>query len=328
MTCVGPTFCNIAEHYRRHLHRHDQLHRRVLHAPVRPPPHEPHFRQYASGRVGGGVAPAASHRSGRAPLRHPARPVADSHALRYPWSSRGQLIEVRCPRAVARPRPRDEVPPSLPRVLAARVPRLQRYYGALRFPAVLAVPLRCLRETVPTPCACVRRSAQARRRLGARGVRVRPPPRPVVVEAETVGRPKFLGAPTPVCPVQSTPAGPRAPDQYGAAAWPLVCVKQRLPRKVFRRSIAGRSGSLSTLRRLGYPSRRKTRFQPLVRRYWAGFYPQGPYGRFQSVSLHLILLPQALLGANTSTAASGRFSNLHAPLPPRHPRPVSSYHCR
>src|SRR5262249_35601017 len=147
------------------------------------------------GRVGGGVAPAASHRSGRAQLRHPARPVADSHALRYPWSFRGQLIEVQCPRAVARPRPRDEAPPSLPRVLAARVPRPQRYYGALRFPAVLAVPLRCLRKTVTTPCACVRRSTQARRRLGARSVRVRPPPGPVVIEAETIGRPKFLENP-------------------------------------------------------------------------------------------------------------------------------------
>src|SRR5262245_25034590 len=159
------------------------------------PPRALQCRQSAAGRVGGGVAPAASHRSGRAQLRHPARPVADSHALRYPWWSRGQLIEVRCPRAVARPRPRDEAPPSLPRVLAARVPRLPRYYGALRFPAVLAVSLRCLRETVTTPCACVRRSTQARRRLGARGVRVRPPPEPVVIEAETVGRPKFLGNP-------------------------------------------------------------------------------------------------------------------------------------
>jgi hypothetical protein len=160
-----------------------------------PPPHGAHIRQSASGRVGGGGAPAASHRSGRAQLRHPARPVADSPALRYPWSSRGQLIGVQCPRAVARPRPRDEAPPSLPRVLAARVPRLQRYYGALRFPAVLAVPLHCLRKTVTTPCACVHRSTQARRRLGARGVRVRPPPEPVVIEAETVGRPKFLGSP-------------------------------------------------------------------------------------------------------------------------------------
>src|SRR5262245_20770930 len=136
-----------------------------------------------------------ARRSVRAQLRHPARPVADSHALRYPWSSRGQLIEVQRPRAVARPRPRDEAPPSLRRVLAARVPQLQRYYGALRFPAVLAVPLCCLRETVTTPCACVRRSTQARRRLGARGVRVRPPPEPVVIEAETIGRPKFLGSP-------------------------------------------------------------------------------------------------------------------------------------
>ena len=149
----------------------------------------------ASRRVGGGVAPAASHRSGLAQLRRPARPVADSHALRYPWSFREQLIEVQCPRAVARPRPRDEAPPSLHRVPAARVPRLHRYYEALRVPAVRPVPLRCLRKTVTTPCACVRRSTQARRRLGARSVRVRPPPGPVVFEAETVGRPKFLGNP-------------------------------------------------------------------------------------------------------------------------------------
>ena len=99
----------------------------------------------------------------------------------------------------------------------------------------------------------------------------------------------------PVCRVQSTPAGPRAPDRYGAAAWPLVCVKQRLPRKVFRRSIARRSGSLSTLRRLGYPIRRKTRFQPLVRRYWAGFNPQGSYERFQSATYISSSFPELCL---------------------------------
>src|SRR6516165_7019669 len=58
----------------------------------------------------------------------------------------------------------------------------------------------------------------------------------------------------PVCHVQSTPAGLRTPDRYSAAAWPLVCEKQRLPRKVFRRSIAWLSDSLSTLRRAGYPA--------------------------------------------------------------------------
>src|SRR6185436_3229817 len=60
-----------------------------------------------------------------------------------------------------------------------------------------------------------------------------------------------------VCHVQSTPAGLLSPDRYSAAAWPLVCEKQRLPRKVFRRSIAWLSDSLSTLRRPGCPVRRK-----------------------------------------------------------------------
>src|SRR5262249_5967010 len=69
------------------------------------------------------------------------------------------------------------------------------------------------------------------------------------------------------------------------------------------RSIAGLSDSLSTLRRLGYPSRRKTRIQPLVRRYWTGFPPAG-LQRKVSEYRHLILLSQALLGAITSTDAS------------------------
>jgi len=70
-----------------------------------------------------------------------------------------------------------------------------------------------------------------------------------------------------------TPAGPLAPDHYSAAAWPLVIERQRLPRKVFRRSIAWLSDSLSTLRSAGYPAPRKTCFRPLVRRYRTGFSP-------------------------------------------------------
>ena len=72
-----------------------------------------------------------------------------------------------------------------------------------------------------------------------------------------------------------TPAGLLAPDQYSAAAWPLVIERQRLPRKVFRRSIAWLSDSLSTLRRARYLPRRKSRFRPLVRRYRTGFRPAG-----------------------------------------------------
>jgi hypothetical protein len=51
-----------------------------------------------------------------------------------------------------------------------------------------------------------------------------------------------------------TPAGPLTPDHFSAATWPLVLERQRLPRKVFRRSIAWLSDSLSTLRRIGYPT--------------------------------------------------------------------------
>ena len=49
-----------------------------------------------------------------------------------------------------------------------------------------------------------------------------------------------------------TPAGLLAPDQYGAAAWPLDPQVQRLPQLVFRRSITWLSDSLSTLRRVRY----------------------------------------------------------------------------
>ena len=96
------------------------------------------------------------------------------------------------------------------------------------------------------------------------------------VAEETKGSPKFLGnLDCPFAHVQSTPAGLLAPDQYSAAAWPLVEQRQRLPRKVFRRSIAWLSDSLSTLRRVRYLPRRKTRFRPLVRRYRTGFPPAG-----------------------------------------------------
>src|SRR5262249_3731784 len=71
---------------------------------------------------------------------------------------------------------------------------------------------------------------------------------------ETTGSRKFLGNPDcPFAHVQSTPAGLRSPDHYGGAASPLGSQEQRLPRKVFRRSIAWLSDWRSTLRGAGYP---------------------------------------------------------------------------
>ncbi len=51
-----------------------------------------------------------------------------------------------------------------------------------------------------------------------------------------------------------TPAGLLVSDHCDTAAWPLVCKKQRLPRKVFRSSIAWLSNWLSTLRGVSYLS--------------------------------------------------------------------------
>lgn len=165
----------------------------------------------------------------RAQLTHTARPVTDSRAPCYPWPFSGQLPQVRCPGAVARPQFRDEAPPSLPRVLAARVPRLPRYYGALRFPGVRPAALRCLRATVTPPCACVR-SAQARRRLGARGVRVRPPPGLLLSRERRRGVPSSWGTlPVPM-PCSLTPAGPNTAGHYAASAWPPLASRRRLPR--------------------------------------------------------------------------------------------------
>ncbi len=94
---------------------------------------------------------------------------------------------------------------------------------------------------------------------------------------ETTGPPKFLGNLN--CPFAHVPIRRRQDclhqTVHSAAAWPLVLQKQRLPRKVFRRSIAWLSDSLFTLRRASYPTRRKTRFRPLVRRYRTGFPPAG-----------------------------------------------------
>ena len=75
------------------------------------------------------------------------------------------------------------------------------------------------------------------------------------VAEETTGSPKVPGRPRlSVCACSTpTPAGPRAPDRYSAAAWPWVIERPRLPRGVFRRSIAWLSDSLFTLRRTGYP---------------------------------------------------------------------------
>src|SRR5262245_52883507 len=165
---------------------------------------------------------------------------------------------------------------SLPRVLRGEFPCFGGTIKALRLPAARPAALRCLRLAVPqrplVRFAPQRTSAPPRPGVGN-------PVAPAGISAEeTTGSPKFLGNRLSVCTCSTpTPAGPLTPDRYGAAAWPLVIERQRLPRKVFRRSIAWLSDSLFTLRSAGCPAPRKTRFRPLVRRYRTGF----PPARFQ-----------------------------------------------
>jgi hypothetical protein len=162
---------------------------------------------------------------------------------------------------------------SLHRVLQGEFPCFDGTIKALRLPAAHPAALRFLRLAVPQ-LALVRFAPG----------RTSAPPRPGVVDPvaptgmslrKRQDLPKVPGEPRlSVCTCSTpTPAGPLAPDHYSAAAWPLVIVRQRLPRWVFRRSIAWLSDSLSTLRSAGYPVPRKTRFRPLVRRYRTGFPP-------------------------------------------------------
>ena len=141
--------------------------------------------------------------------------------------------------------------PSLHRVLSGPVPRLHQYY-----------------EGATTSCRSSHRASFPS--LGGTSValvafaprRTSAPPRPGVDNPVTPAgmlprKRQDLPSSWETTIVRlhmflQTPAGLLAPDHYGVAAWPLVCPQQRLPRKVFRRSIAWLSDSLSTLRRARY----------------------------------------------------------------------------
>ena len=117
------------------------------------------------------------------------------------------------------------------------------------------------------------------------------------IAEETTGSPKFLGNPhCPFAHVPATPAGLPAPDHYGAAAWPLVCEQQRLPRLVFRSSIAWLSDWLSTLRGAGYPATTQDSLPVAGQALPDGLSTRRvPAKGFKAASLHLLLLSQACL---------------------------------
>jgi hypothetical protein len=140
----------------------------------------------------------------------------------------------------------------LHRVLRGEFPCFHGTIKALRLPAAHLTALRFLRLVVP-------RLASFFSLLGGRV----PPPRPGVdYPVSPTGilprRRQDLSSSwrtqMSVCTCSSTPAGLRAPDHLGAAAWPPRRQRRRLPQgSFFRSSIAWLSDSLSTLRSAGYP---------------------------------------------------------------------------
>jgi hypothetical protein len=88
---------------------------------------------------------------------------------------------------------------------------------------------------------------------------------------ETTGSPKFSG--NPHCPFAmfcdpGRPVRPRPVQDVRTA--PASDTTKAPTSTPFRGSIAWPSSSLSTLRRMGHPTQRKTRFEVLVRLSWTG----------------------------------------------------------
>src|SRR5580704_19199091 len=140
---------------------------------------------------------------------------------------------------------------SLRRVLRGEFPCFSGTIKALRLPAAHPAALRCLRLAVPPRSLVLfapqRTSAPLKPGVGS----------PVSPAGISLRRrqdlPSSWRTPMSVCPCSVDSGGTATPDHCGAAAWPLTSEKQRLPRLVFRSSIAWLWDSLSTLRSAGCP---------------------------------------------------------------------------
>src|SRR5438046_6817904 len=94
----------------------------------------------------------------------------------YPFSFHGHFDHLHLPSFPTRRSSDLQAPPSLHRVLAARVPRLRRYYGVLRIPNALPDALQIGRAHVSTPFTDQRRTPPSRCQLKTRTLRFWPLP--------------------------------------------------------------------------------------------------------------------------------------------------------
>jgi hypothetical protein len=114
---------------------------------------------------------------------------------------------------------------------------------------------------------------------------------------ETTGSPKFLGNPDCFFARFYDSGGTAYPPCHdGAAARPPLEERRRLPHWDFRSSMPWPRSSLSTLRRLGYPSATQDALPGAGQALLGGLgYPQGFKERFPVCFLHHFPLSQAYL---------------------------------
>jgi hypothetical protein len=178
------------------------------------------------------------------------------------------------------------------------VPPVQRYYETLRLPSVPLAALRCLRLAIP-PLRPVR-SQRPDAGPWTGELVFRFPSR--ICQWRRTGLSGSRASLVSLRPV----LGPRWDRTRQAIAacrrGPRMCLRRRLPRGVFRGSIARHWDSLSTLRSEGHPSPRKTRFRLLAKLCRAGFVnPQGRDKRFPCSS-HFLLSRAFLTQRHPSSA--------------------------
>ena len=190
----------------------------------------------------------------------------------------------------------DSAPPSLPRVPADAVPLLRRYYEVLRFPDVLPAALRFLRSTVTTPCACLRRSYQVRRRPGAGGFGSGTSPRRQYIKRwRRQGVPSSWGTLLCLRPALGPRRGPTLPGHYGSVGTaPRAFNYEGSPREV----ISGLNHTASALAVYASPGGSPHQDARLASGCWPALpdgigYPQGSYERFPRCFLHRFPLSQA-----------------------------------
>lgn len=123
-------------------------------------------------------------------------------------------------------------------------------------------------------------------------------------ETETAGSPRFLGSPHARVPCSHDPGGISAPGHSALRYCLPLYPQRRLPQHyAFRGSITRPRCSLCTLRRVGYPSPRNTRFRLLTSFTGRDLYPLGTVERFQVMTS--FLLSQALPGARVNASNQG-----------------------